>query len=464
LRLLAISHDLPPALYPQAIQIGRLLAHCDGEIGAVCAPANGSRALDHDFGLAERLAFRLEVAFAPRLPSIALRLARRFVPLYARIPDEFRAWVPLAEAATVAQLAGSDFKPDVLATFGEPMSDHLLGLRLAARLKLPWLAHFSDPWADSAFRRRDRLANIINRRLERQVIARADRVVFVSQETLDLVMEKYPAAWREKARVVPHSFDPALFPPPAPRGEIIVVRHIGNFYGHRSPVPLFRALKRILDSAPQSLADVRIELVGHLSWRFRMHPSLRALPACLVKLVDTVPYSESLRLMSGADLLLTIDAPDDISVFLPSKLIEYVGSETPIFGIVPPGASASLLARCGASAADPRNPSEVAEQLKLALQSVRERRRSCTGAPDGDAGWGDARVRSEFHIDRVAATFSALLQSVTAEGARGLNTAATDGQPASALPYSTAFETAAMPRCGDGATAFPLARPALKRR
>ena len=150
-----------------------------------------------------------------------MRFARRLVPLYARVPDEFRAWVPRAEAATVARLARSDFKPDVLATFGEPMSDHLLGLRLAARLKLPWLAHLSDPWADSAFRRHDWLANIVNRRLEKQVIAQADRVVFVSQETLDLVMAKYPAAWREKARVVPHSFDPALFPPPAPRGAIL---------------------------------------------------------------------------------------------------------------------------------------------------------------------------------------------------------------------------------------------------
>ena len=104
------------------------------------------------------------------------------------------------------------------------------------------------------------------------------------------------------------------------------MRHIGNFYGHRSPVPLFRALNLIIDSAPQALADVRIELVGHLSWRFRKHPSLRALPADLVKLVGTVPYSELLRLMSSSDLLLTIDAPDHLSAFLPSKLIEYLGS------------------------------------------------------------------------------------------------------------------------------------------
>jgi glycosyltransferase involved in cell wall biosynthesis len=410
LRVLAVSHDLPPALYPQAIQIGRLLAHCDGEIGAVCGAVAGRRDLDHDFGLDERLSFRLEVAFRPRLPNIGLRLARRCVPLYARIPDEFRAWVPLAEAATVAQLARSGFRPDVLLTFGEPMSDHLLGLRLGARLELPWVAHFSDPWADSTFRRRDWLANIVNRRLEREVIKQADRVIFVSQETCNLVMGKYPVAWRDKARIVPHSFDPSLFPPPASYDKMIVVRHIGNFYGHRSPVPLFRALKLILDSEPQALTHVRIELVGQLPRRFRKHPSLRALPADLVKLVDTVPYSESLRLMCNSDLLLTIDAPDDVSVFLPSKLIEYVGSGVPIFGIVPPGASARLLARCGALTADPQKPNVTAERLKQALRSVRERRRSPLRPP-----WGNATVTSEFHIDRVAATFSELLRDLATE-------------------------------------------------
>jgi glycosyltransferase involved in cell wall biosynthesis len=409
-RVLAVSYALPPALYPQSIQIGRLLAHCRGDIGVVCGNLGGRKELDSNFGLDERLAFRLEVAFQPRLSNVGLSLARRCVPLYARIPDEFRAWVPLAEKATVAQLARSRFRPDVLVSFGEPMSDHLLGLRLSARLELPWLAHFSDPWADSAFRRRDWLANIVNRRLEKAVIQRADRVVFVSQETCDLVMAKYPSAWRGKAMIVPHSFDPSLFPPAASRDKMITVRYIGNFYGHRSPLPLFRALALILDSEPQALADVRIELVGRLARRFRKHRSLRALPAGLVKLVDTVPYSESLQLMCNSDLLLTIDAPDAVSVFLPSKLIEYLGSGAPIFGIVPPGASARLLDRCGALAADPQKPAEIAERLKESLRFVRARRRSSIRST-----WGNAMVTSEFNIDRVAATFSGLLRDLAAE-------------------------------------------------
>src|SRR5262249_33916166 len=149
--------------------------------------------------------------------------------------------------------------------------------------------------------------------------------------------------------IVSHSFDPALFPEPARPDSMIVVRHVGNFYGHRSPVPLFRALALVLKTEPQLLTNVRFELVGQLPLRFRAHPSLRALPAGLVRVVGHVTYRESLNLMRSSDLLLTVDGPDELSVFLPSKLIEYLGAGPPVLGIAPPGTSARLLERCGGS-------------------------------------------------------------------------------------------------------------------
>ena len=57
---------------------------------------------------------------------------------------------------------------------------------------------------------------------------------------------------------------------------------------------------------------------------------------------------KSLKLMATSDLLLVVDGPDDLSVFLPSKLIDYLGAQVPILGIVPPGAAAKLLARLDA--------------------------------------------------------------------------------------------------------------------
>src|SRR5579872_6830721 len=191
MRVLAVSYFLPPMHYPQAIQIGRLLRHLDAEIGAVSGTfGRMGQGADCYADLDSRFAFRLAVEYRPRLSGLAFRLAQRFEPFYGRSPDEFRAWVPRAERAVVAKLEPAGFRPDVLVTFGEPMSDHVLGLRLKARLGIPWVAHFSDPWVDSLYRRADIFANFVNRRLERAVVEAADRIVFTSSETVDLVMRK----------------------------------------------------------------------------------------------------------------------------------------------------------------------------------------------------------------------------------------------------------------------------------
>jgi glycosyltransferase involved in cell wall biosynthesis len=399
---------LPPALYPQAIQIGRLLAHFDGDIGAVCGSFGTRADLDHDFGLGARLAFRLEVAFKPKLSGLAFSLARRLIPFYASSPDEFRAWVPLAEAAVCDKLQQSRFVPDAVVTFGEPMSDHLLGLRLKRKFKLPWTAHFSDPWSDSPFRRHDVLIDVVNRRLERRVVAAADRLIFTSPETVDLVMCKYPVAWRQKCSVLPHSFDPKLYPasPPPPR-PTLMVRYLGNFHGHRTPLPLFHALHSILRDQSDALRDVNFELVGRVPAWVRWHRAFRSLPDKLVRLVPTVPYSESLKLMVESDLLMVIDGPDDLSVFLPSKLIEYIGAGVPICGIVPPGTSAKILRRLGGSFADPRDTGQIAKMLVRALRLARERRADATLSH-----WGDADFRASFTIERVAKEFRATLTGV----------------------------------------------------
>ena len=75
----------------------------------------------------------------------------------------------------------------------------------------------------------------------------------------------------------------------------------------------------------------------------------------VVSHIDVVPYMESLKYISNADVLLLIDAPSiGPSVFLPLKLIEYLGSGNPIFGITPlEGASANLIRKLGGIVVSP---------------------------------------------------------------------------------------------------------------
>lgn len=401
MRVLALSYFLPPALFPQSIQIGRLLEYLDGEIAVVCAPPANS-ALDAG-NLSRNVAFRLEVEDKRFLSGLSARLARWFVPFYGCVPDEMRAWSSRAERQVLAELDRRAFKPDIIVSFGEPMSDHLLGRKLKRALKLPWVAHFSDPWSDNPFRRRNFLSNIVNRKLEKEVIKEADRIVFTSDETRDLVMRKYAHVAHDKASVLPHSFEPMPSSPRRLNGRI-TVRYLGNFYGHRTPAPLFRALQILQDRSPRLLENVRFELIGQTPGRMRRSSALRDLPKDLVVFLDPVPYRRSLQLMADSDLLLVIDGADDLSVFLPSKLIEYIGSGTPVFGIVPPGASSRVITQCGGLVADPRHADAIAQRLGDVLEKIVHHRQ--TGEM---VRWSDPAIRAQFEASNVAAQFSGIL-------------------------------------------------------
>ncbi len=407
MRVLAISFMLPPMLYPQAIQIGRLLSAGGLDLVTVSGKMAGSTAgpAGSAFEGSSQLRHSIQLAHKAPLQGMAHRLAMRLGPLYGRSPDEFVDWSRRSALAAADWLERNPGAVDVVASFGEPMSDHLIGLELKRRFGLPWLAHFSDPWADNPFRRFRPLANWRNRVLEARVIKEADCIVFTSVETLEMVMAKYPEAWKAKAKVLPHSFSPADFAAaaraPADDGKL-VLRYLGNFYGHRTPFPLFSALERLVARNPASAQDFRVELVGSLPKWMRLHGALKRLPPGLLTLKYSVSYQQSLKLMEQSDLLLVIDAPAKISVFLPSKLADYIGSGRPVLGIVPPGASQKLIGRIGGITADPAAPADVDAALIRALDMARAARAA-------QGVWGEGSVRAEFEIDRVTQSFAEML-------------------------------------------------------
>ncbi|MFP5390663.1 MAG: glycosyltransferase, partial [Gammaproteobacteria bacterium] len=350
MKVFSICYYAPPQLTPQAIQIGRQLYHLDAGVTLL-------HGRDGQFGAGydqypdffQRIRPLEVVNPGPRLGGLALRAVRRAVPLYGNCPDNLGRWRARARTVALAHLKAE--RPDVLVSFGMPMSDHLLGYDLQRATGLPWLVHFSDPWTDNPFHDHGPLLRAINVAMEKRVIGAADQVLFTSERTRAMVMRKYPDAWRDKTAVLPHAWDMEHFagaapadaaPPPGVRH---VVRHIGACYGARSPVPLFEALARLAGTDPAALDGVLFEFVGYVSPAALESPAFRALPPGLVTLRGQVGYRESLALARSASALLVIDAPSAIpSVFLPSKLVEYIGARRPVWGITPPGTSADLIA------------------------------------------------------------------------------------------------------------------------
>ena len=102
-------------------------------------------------------------------------------------------------------------------------------------------------------------------------------------------------------------------------------------------------------------------------------------------------------------LLLVIDAPADDSLFLPSKLIDYLPLRRPILGLTPlRGASADLIRRLGYPVVAPDDEAAIAGQIE-ALLDLQSRPAGLAPSPMHDT------VTAEHDIRRTTGAFADIL-------------------------------------------------------
>src|SRR6185369_4099804 len=139
LKLLAISFAYPPAASPRAIQVARLLKHMRTSTTLICAAYEDKDRVDQTL-VREVDAPPLRCVRVPfrrgGFESLIGRIGYRFdLPIIDKLPDQFRSWKPAVLAAVEQLVQQTDYAPDMIVTFGSPMSDHLIGLVLKQRFK-----------------------------------------------------------------------------------------------------------------------------------------------------------------------------------------------------------------------------------------------------------------------------------------------------------------------------------------
>ncbi|MCU1266079.1 MAG: hypothetical protein JWM21_2397 [Acidobacteria bacterium] len=344
----------------------------------------------------------------PAWKRATAKVAYQFnIRLWEKTPDRYRDWKPAVLHAIENFSRDSNYHPDVLTTFGTPMSDHLIGLELKKKYGVPWIAHFSDPWVENEFKGYNSFTRGINVALERKVVEAADRLIFTSDETVALVMGKYRDELRSKTRVLSHAFESGLFDLAEQQsGSGIVIRYVGDLYGRRTPAPLFHALAEMAAADPDLLKDVCFEFVGSITDFKLSEVGFDRLPDGLVKFQPTVDYLKSLSLMSSADGLLVIDAPAATSVFLPSKLVDYIGAGRPVLGITPPGAAAKLINELGGWVTDPTDSGAIGKAVRAFITHLRQSK------SEARTDWGNPMVRQRFDAGAVAARFEGIVEEL----------------------------------------------------
>ena len=141
---------------------------------------------------------------------------------------------------------------------------------------------------------------------------------------------------------MPNSYDPAEFLNAAAsiKNDTFVLTSAGNFYGPRTPEPFLKALSIL--SKEEDLSGLKVKFIGSLGkfkdliYKYNI--------GNIVEALGTLPRNDTIKYLFKSDALILIDSPSkNESVFLPSKLLDYINIKKPILAITPRGPSAEVV-------------------------------------------------------------------------------------------------------------------------
>jgi glycosyltransferase involved in cell wall biosynthesis len=316
-----------------------------------------------------------------RRPSRAGGLVWKSMILWNRIwgkllfPDATVGWVPFAvrSGTAVARRSGAD----AVYSSSPSITCHMAAARIASRSGLPWVADFRDPWIGNAFSAPLKgVSGWRQRRIEKNVVARADRLVFATAGVMEGYAARYPWAVARMS-VIPNGYDradfaaPAVVATPAPtRGRFRLV-YAGSLYGERELEIFLEGLALAIEADAKLSDRLAVDFVGWLNAHNREVAARATKSDALGRIVGFrgfLPHAEMAQLTGAADALLQIVADDPRkSQIHGGKLMEYLGQDKQILAVVPKGVARDLLTELKwGIVADP-TPEGVADGLRRLL-------------------------------------------------------------------------------------------------
>jgi glycosyltransferase involved in cell wall biosynthesis len=258
------------------------------------------------------------------------------------IPDARKFWIKPSVAYLSEYLREN--KIDAVISTGPPHSMHLIAMGLKAKYNIPWIADFRDPWTQIDFYTHLKLSSFADnkhKKLENQVLTRADKVVTVSP-TCGTDLEKLGG---RKVDVITNGFDTDdfKFDTGPELAEGFMFHHIGALNKDRNPYTLWKVLGDLCKENPELKKDLVLRFTGKTDAIVFESLKQEGLEENFQR-SEYMPHSEVVKLMTQSPVLLLPlnNTPNNAGV-LSGKLFEYLAARRPIFGIGLPDADAAAI-------------------------------------------------------------------------------------------------------------------------
>ncbi|MDI7258440.1 MAG: glycosyltransferase [Thermodesulfobacteriota bacterium] len=267
------------------------------------------------------------------------------------IPDMEIFWIPLL-LLKVRKLLKQK-KIDLIYTSAPPQSLNVLGILLKKLYKVKWVADYRDPWTHNAFYNdKPDYKDKLNRYLELKAHNKADLIIAntggnrrkiinefgVSPQTIHVLTNGYDE--KDFEHIGKNSFDNDKF-------NIV---YTGAFYHGYTPDAFLVALSLLFSQKEYLKKEFNFHLAGILEKKTEVDILSKIGQMKLDHITifyGNLPHSESVSLLTKADLLLLILwSGKGSDSCIPAKIFEYLRSGKPILAIVPEkGECAELIIR-----------------------------------------------------------------------------------------------------------------------
>lgn len=261
-------------------------------------------------------------------------------------------------------------KFDAIMTRSLPPETQLVGLKIKEIDKdIPWIVSLGDPIANNPYETKpfclenrhkiirnmyyyaphfflDKICPLIKKeqfqklsflnKLEKKVVNMADIVIAPTMTQCKYMMYDEKIC-REKALVVPHSYDENLYPNvTVQKNDKYTFTFIGHSDDLRSVFPVVEAIKILKELNPEILNKIKIRLIGNIPTKVK-DATYGFFLQDIISIEKPCNYFESLKIMQESDCLIHVDAYfntlENGSIFFAAKIADYIGSGKNILGL-----------------------------------------------------------------------------------------------------------------------------------
>jgi glycosyltransferase involved in cell wall biosynthesis len=251
----------------------------------------------------------------------------------------------------------------------------MFGDYLKKTLKIPWVMDIRDAMTVDPNRqmsRAIRLQMALENLYEKKFYAAADAIISVSDPIIESIRERHAGLHLDsRTHTISNGFDEDDFnglKKKAHLSQLFTVTYTGSFMGKQTPEYFLKAVQTLIDTGAVKTSDILIRFIGYYDQKtqslFNQFSSL--IP---IEVLKFQPYAEALSHQANSDLLLlivNIEEHEGGGQTMTGKFFEYVGSQRPIFAMVPNGPLKSSIkqGRFGITA-PPKDINIIADRFKV---------------------------------------------------------------------------------------------------